>query len=387
MVEKKLDALQPIDLRNANSVSDIIRQMQNTSFGARRVGDALDVLVKMYQDEDCLKILTLSGAMTPAQMSWIICDLIESKTIDVIVSTGALISHGLIENMGLKHYKCPDNVKDIDLYNNNTPRIYDTLELDYNLNEMEKIVYDVLDAHVEGGEFQQKQVFCSKFICEWLGEYIHDHFMDARGILKSAFDHHVPVFIPAFTDSEMGLDFAMWSWDDNARPPFDAFADLKLFTEIVQNAPRLGVFTIGGGVPRNWTQQVAPFIETIGERDLTYDDDIEDAMQKWREENPDKVKQFDYGVRICPEPTHLGGLSGCTYSEGISWGKFNPNGYFAEIYCDATIILPFLVKALFEQIGYPAGSNPEAVNHNYPASIARTPGENYKHHLQPSPPG
>ena len=89
------------------------------------------------------------------------------------------------------------------------------------------------------------------------------------------------------------------------------------------------------------------------ERSLTYEDDIEGAMAEWRENNHDKMKQFDYGVRICPEPVGLGGLSGCTYSEGMSWGKFNPAGHFAEVFCDATIVLPFLAEALFENIGFP----------------------------------
>jgi deoxyhypusine synthase len=64
------------------------------------------------------------------------------------------------------------------------------------------------------------------------------------------------------------------------------------------------------------------------------------------------VPRFQYGVRICPEPAHWGGLSGCTYSEGVSWGKFVPpaeGGRFAEVYADATVALPLLMKAVFEQ--------------------------------------
>jgi deoxyhypusine synthase len=58
-------------------------------------------------------------------------------------------------------------------------------------------------------------------------------------------------------------------------------------------------------------------------------------------------------VRICPEPVHWGGLSGCTYSEGVSWGKFVPpaeGGRFAEVYSDATVVWPLLAKALFEEL-------------------------------------
>jgi len=63
--------------------------------------------------------------------------------------------------------------------------------------------------------------------------------------------------------------------------------------------------------------------------------------------------KFKYAVRICPEPDHWGGLSGCTYSEGVSWGKFVPQsegGKHAEVHADATTVLPLLAKALFETL-------------------------------------
>ena len=65
------------------------------------------------------------------------------------------------------------------------------------------------------------------------------------------------------------------------------------------------------------------------------------------------VPRFEYGIRICPEPVHWGGLSGCTYSEGVSWGKFLPpakGGRFAEVYSDATLVWPLLMKAVFEEL-------------------------------------
>ena len=63
--------------------------------------------------------------------------------------------------------------------------------------------------------------------------------------------------------------------------------------------------------------------------------------------------RFKYGVRICPEPVHWGGLSGCTYSEGVSWGKFVPGSEgcrYAEVYADATAVWPLLMKAVFEEL-------------------------------------
>jgi deoxyhypusine synthase len=65
------------------------------------------------------------------------------------------------------------------------------------------------------------------------------------------------------------------------------------------------------------------------------------------------LRRYKYAVRICPEPDHWGGLSGCSYSEGVSWGKFVPEsegGRFAEVFADATIAWPLVVRAVIERM-------------------------------------
>ena len=104
------------------------------------------------------------------------------------------------------------------------------------------------------------------------------------------------------------------------------------------DADRIGIFTIGGGVPRNWAQQIGPYLEIMATRGV---------VEKGTE------KRFRYAVRICPEPAHWGGLSGCTYSEGVSWGKFVPKsegGRQVEVYADATIAWPLVVGAVLERL-------------------------------------
>ena len=94
--------------------------------------------------------------------------------------------------------------------------------------------------------------------------------------------------------------------------------------------------TIGGGVPRNWSQQFGPFIEL--------------RHRRLGENVP--LKRYHYGLRICPEPVYWGGLSGSPYSEAISWGKFVPpaeGGRFAEVLSDATLVWPLLMVGLLER--------------------------------------
>ncbi|GIX47028.1 MAG: deoxyhypusine synthase-like protein [Candidatus Tectimicrobiota bacterium] len=332
------------------SFADLLRAMRQTAFGGRQLGEAFEVLQAMVSDPDCLVVATVSGAMTVAKMGTLLCRLIDHGMIHVLVATGALITHGLTESVGLVHYRCPAGVSDRELYAKGYNRVYDTLEMEANLYDVEPLVHRALS------QLDPAQPWSSLRITRALGRILHEEF-PGEGILKSAYRRGVPVFIPAFTDSELGLDLSFWAMrralaasegrlpaaDPYATveellthlPPFNPFEDLHSYARCLLRAPRTGIFTIGGGVPRNWAQQVGSYIEFMSERlDL-----------------PLRVPRFCYGVRLCPEPAYWGGLSGSTYAEGVSWGKFvapEDGGRYAEVYADATLVLPLLVKALLE---------------------------------------
>lgn len=342
-----LEPLEPLDLSTIKSCSDLVRGMAKTAFGGRRLGEALDVLLEMVRDEACLVVGTFSGAMTVAKMGKVLCDMIDRGMLDVIIATGALVTHGLTEAAGLLHYKHDPGMSDAELHAKGYNRVYDTLEMELNLTEVFMLMKDAL------GDLDETKPWSSEQICRAIGKRLADT-TDAPGILKSACANNVPVYIPAFTDSELGLDLASYeimrkhagAKDAGAEalftgePNFNPFLDLNSYTRRVVGAERLGIFTIGGGVPRNWAQQVGPYVDFLNQR-LNLDLDL-------------KPPRFQYGVRICPEPVHWGGLSGCTYSEGVSWGKFVPpseGGRYAEVYADATIAWPILIKAALEELG------------------------------------
>jgi deoxyhypusine synthase len=329
-----LEPLRALDLGAAGSVDALVRGMASTAFGGRRLGEAADVLEAMVRDRECFRVLTLSGAMTIAKQGLVICEMIDRGWIQAVIATGALVTHGFVEGAGMTHFKHRPSMDDEELFAKGYNRVYDTLELEQNLDDAEKIVNAVLEAMPEG------VTLCSHRITEALGRHLEAH-SDGRAVLKSAVRNGVPVYIPAFTDSELGLDVAVYNRRRVAaglpRRPFDPFLDLEAYTDQVRSAERIGIFTIGGGVPRNWAQQVGPYLE-ISEKRLGV---------------AEPVRRFQYGVRICPEPVHWGGLSGCTYSEGVSWGKFvpeNEGGRFAEVLADATIAWPLVVRAVMERI-------------------------------------
>ncbi len=333
-VSDGLEALEPLDLRTVSSTDDLVRALSKTAFAGRSLGEAADVLEAMILDPECMVVCTLSGAMTIAKMGLVLCDMIDAGWIQSIVSTGALMAHGFVEATGRSHFKYAPHMSDQELYDKGYDRVYDTLELEQSLDDIERIVYEVLEA------MPRDLVYSSADFHRLLGEWLTAN-VEGRGILKSATAKGVPVFVPALTDSEIGLDIALYQrrCRDERRdyPTYDAFKDLEQYTAQVMAAPKIGIFTVGGGVPRNWAQQVAPYIEIMRVR-----------LQK---EIP--LRQFQYGVRLCPEPVHWGGLSGCTYSEGVSWGKFvdhRHGGKYSEVLADATVTWPFIVRAVQERL-------------------------------------
>jgi deoxyhypusine synthase len=333
-IEDKLIPLEPLDLGKVKSIDDLVRAMSKTAFTGRQLGEAADVLEAMARDEECFVVMTLSGAMTVAKQGLIITELIDRGIVNAVVSTGALMAHGLVEATGRAHFRANPEVSDEDLYEQGYNRVYDTLEPEQNLDDVEEVMSAVLEG------WDHNEVMCSYKLNHAIGAYLAKNAQD-RGILKSAHDKGVPVFVPAFSDSEMGLDTALNNRlrESTGRHKirFDPFLDLEHFAATLLRQKKLGILTIGGGVPRNWSQQFGPFCEL--------------RHRRLGENIP--LKRYHYGLRICPEPVYWGGLSGSPYSEAISWGKFVPpaeGGRFGEVFVDATVGLPLIVAAVLERL-------------------------------------
>jgi deoxyhypusine synthase len=338
-----LTPLQTLDLAKVGDVDELLKAMGMTAFGGRRMGDAADTLEAMIRDPECSVVLTLSGAMTVAKMGLVITEMIERGWVQAIVSTGALMTHGLVELTGMEHYKADPAASDEELFDKGYNRVYDTYEMEQNLNDLQRHMVQTFE------KMPTDRRWSSWELCRKIGEDLDRP--GVRGIMVSAARKRVPIYIPAFTDSELGLDLATWLVGKlkdaeggdakqkllSLRSPFDPFLDLGHYATLVSRSPRMGIFTVGGGVPRNWAQQAPPFIDVLN---TALDENV-------------VLNRFRYGLRICPEPPHWGGLSGCTYSEGVSWGKFVPvaeGGKYAEVFSDATIAWPFIIQAVAQRL-------------------------------------
>lgn len=353
------DALIPIrsiEPLKSPDTDTLCQQMEHIGLGGSAVGDGVRILTDMFLDKDMFTVLTLSGAMTPAGMGLIVCDLIDRGCVQAIISTGALITHGFVQSAGMAHFRHRSDISDIEAHNRGYNRIYNVIELEKNLDDTEDIIKRVLKS------LNPYIDLSSHLVNRELGRWLVKN-TEGRGILKSAFEMNVPVYIPAFTDSELGLDtliYIMARVLDGKNPPAsNEFIDLMNFMELFNQQTKAGIYTIGGGVPRNWAQQIPPLLQLLKSR-------IPDS-EKLAHIKP---KKYCAGVRICPEPVEWGGLSGCPYTEGVAWGKFDPNGQYAEILADATIIWPFIHQAVFQRLAKISMGKVEK-NYDLKAQVAR----------------
>jgi deoxyhypusine synthase len=314
-----------------SSVSSFLSGLARYGGLAAQVARGAKALDAMMDDKNCARILTISGAMTVGKMDLIISDMIELGLVHAISSTGALMAHGLVSSIGLKHYKYNPKYDDTELARRKLNRVTDTLEPESNLDSVEEVIGKVIEK-IDG-----KEMLSPTALNKLIGKYLAANYPNDRGILKSAYLHGVPVFVPAFVDSELGNDVYIHNIKRRRRGKKPILMDLewdsKELIRLVTGSKRFGIFSIGGGVPRNNVQNVAPLIEIINERlGPTFPN-----------------RRFSYGVRICPDKPHFGHLSGCTYSENESWRKADKNGIYAEMLADATQVWPFLIKYLMEK--------------------------------------
>ncbi|MFX1238940.1 MAG: deoxyhypusine synthase family protein [Promethearchaeota archaeon] len=313
--------IKAFNVKNVNDIEDLLYALKECSFQGRNLGLALDILEKMCTDKKILTVLTLSGAMVPAGMGELICVLIEKKLIDVIVSTGANIIHDFVDACtDIGHYIGNINVSDEDLHKLKINRIYDTFLPEDNYDIAEKQLLKII-----------KTIFIEKIIhitpselLRKIGEKIEN-----RSILSIASKYNVPLFVPAFSDSEFALNLIKYVVTDGYDFQFDILGDVQKFAGIIKKAKETGTIIIGGGVPRNWAQQVFPLLEQLDKR---------------------ISRGYDYSIRIHTALEYDGGLSGCTISESKSWGKYSIDAKYASVWCDATIAFPLLVTGLLQRL-------------------------------------
>ncbi len=295
-----MNEIKPIKLKQNMKVTELIEQMKNTGFGARKIGIASDIAKKMFSEKNCKIFLGLAGAMVPAGMKQIIIDLIDDKKINILVTTGANLTHDLIEAIGDKHYHC-DTWNDDEFNKKGYDRIYNVL--------MKNDVYEKLEDFFEQNWGKLSKSKNIKELLETIGNILPEN---SNSILKTCSKNKIPIYCPALADSGIGL--MIWGrLVSGKKISIDAFDDMNKIIDTAWTSEKKGVIYIGGGTPKNFIQQALQFSSGA-----------------------------NYGIQITTDTAEGGGSSGAPLEEGKSWGKLKTDALYVDVKCDATIALPLI---------------------------------------------
>lgn len=297
-----MDKINPIRIKKDMKVSELVEDMSEAGFGAKKIGEASKIMKKMFSDSECKIFLGVAGAMVPAGMKQVIIDLLDE--VDIFVTTGANLTHDLIEDLGEHHYSIDETTDDSKLNEEGFDRMYNVA--------MKNTVYEKLEDFFEKNFDKFKEC---KNIKEFLWK-IGD-LSPGEGILKKCYEKRIQVFCPGIADSGIGLMIWGRIAAGNGNTNIEVFGDMNDIIDFSWTAKKTGIIYIGGGTPKNFIQQSLQF-----------------------------SKGADYGIQITTDRPESGGSSGAPLKEGISWGKMKSGAEFVDVTCDATIALPLIYGAV-----------------------------------------
>lgn len=307
-----------VDIKQHNVVP-VVEAMQHMAFSARDLARAADIYDRMVRDQDCGIILCLAGSLVSAGLKQIFVDMVRNKLVDCIVSTGAnIVDQDFFEGLGFSHYIADERLKagldDDKLRDLKIDRIYDTLIDEDELricDDTTKIIADSLPP----------RAYSSREFIREMGAYLAEHGKTKDSIVLAAYEEDVPIFCPAFSDCSAGFGLVahQHARGDQPKVAIDSVKDFYELTQIKIANPTTGIFMIGGGVPKNFTQDIVVAAEILGE---------DPPMHK-------------YAVQITVADVRDGALSSSTLKEASSWGKVD-TAYEQMVYSEATLAVPLI---------------------------------------------
>lgn len=309
------ETIKHVDITQNPGIVPLVESMRRMAFSSRDLYRAADIYDRMLRDTDCAVILTLAGSLISAGLKKVIVDMIRNNMVDAIVSTGAnIVDQDFFEALGFKHYIGSQFADDAVLRGLHIDRIYDTYIDEDELrvcDETTRIIADSLEPRPHS----------SREFIQAMGRYLEHNGKDKDSIVLECYKRGVPIFCPAFSDCSAGFGLIVHQTSrPKAHVSIDSAKDFRELTQIKLMNKETGIFMIGGGVPKNFTQDIVVAAEIL----------TEDApMHK-------------YAVQITVADVRDGALSGSTLKEASSWGKVDLV-FEQMVYSEATIAMPLVV--------------------------------------------
>jgi deoxyhypusine synthase len=311
--------ISPPDVFSGMTVSQLINFFSSTGYNARRLAEAAHLL-KLMIDMNSTICLTLAGAMTPIGMGKSIATMIQNGFIDWIVSTGSNVYHDLHFAYGLPvrqgHFRVDDDI----LYSKEIVRIYDVyIKEGATLRAQDVIVQNAI--HMKANKMPRLPSTAD--IASLLGKAVNDNSKyPEKSFLAAAYKYKIPVYIPAISDSSLGINILDLLVEEGQGILPNVILDIAESAAILWKSKSSSGIELGGGVPKNFFQQTGPVVNQLL--------------------NVKKAAQ-DYIIQLTDARPDTGGLSGATIEEGKSWGKTkSSHGGSVVVYGDASVYFPLL---------------------------------------------
>lgn len=307
-------------------VSPIVEQMREMAFTSRDLARAADIYHRMLDDKECGVIVCLAGSLISAGLKQILVDMVRHNMVDAIVSTGAnIVDQDFFEGLGFQHYIADDRYKagldDGVLRDHRIDRIYDTF-----IDEDELRICD--DVTKQIADYLAPRPHSSREFIREMGSYLKEHGKTPNSIVAACYDNDVPIFCPAFSDCSAGFGLVahQHSRGDQPKVSIDSAKDFYELTQLKIRNPSTGLFMIGGGVPKNFAQDIVVAAEILG---------VDAPMHK-------------YAVQITVADSRDGALSGSTLKEASSWGKVD-TVFEQMVFAEATVAMPLICGYAYHQ--------------------------------------
>ena len=299
-----------MEVKENMSVLDLIEEMGKSGvLGAGRVSKATHLFADSIKDEDTSVFLSVAGPLVPGGLRKIIFDLINDGFVDVLITSGANITHDLVESFGGGHYR-GINADDEELCQQGMGRIGDVYTKSHDFEVFEEKISEILSKIAE----KKKIISIREFLFE-IGNMIEDE----NSILKIAAEKGVPIYAPGIIDSMLGLQ--LWMFTQDKELHLDAVGDMSELSDIVFDAKKVTAVLLGGGLPKHYA--LASNLLKGG---------------------------VDAAIQVTMDRSETGSLSGAPLEEAKSWAKAKAGSNLVTVIGDVTIIFPMMVAGAREII-------------------------------------
>ncbi|MBK5912352.1 deoxyhypusine synthase [Rhodothalassium salexigens] len=302
----------------------LLDAMGHMSFTSRDLARAGQIFETMLGDPACSVILTLAGSTSAGGCMHVYRDMVKYGMVDAIVATGAsIVDMDFFEALGFRHYQGSAEVDDNEMRSLYIDRIYDTFIDEEELQVCDATIKEIADALAPGA-------YSSRAFIAEMGRWLKANAKKPGSLIETAYDHGVPIFCPAFTDSSAGFGLVKHRAERlaaKAEPiTIDSIADFHELTEVKIKAGTTGLMMIGGGVPKNFVQDTVVCAEILGQ----------------------EVDMHKYAVQITVADVRDGACSSSTLKEASSWGKVE-TAQEQMVYAEAGSVIPLLASAAYHK--------------------------------------